>query len=467
VRSLAAILAAFALSTAACSKKVIAPGPPSVYQNWKGSRFSLRVEFERYLLDNGLEVVLNEDHRQPVVTLQLEYGVGRMHDPPNAEGLAHLTEHLMFHGSRHVGAGKFHPSLERAGATSINGLTYPEKTVYFETLPARQLELALWLESDRMAFPFDHVDATSFDIERRVVANEMRERNERPLGDVGSLIAARLFPSGHPFYPRKETPESLAQLSMAGVRQFWRAYYRPNNATLYLGGDFQLDTAKRLIEQYFGPIVPGAVPSRSSIPDVPSIDTSKRLEIEADVPIGRMMMDWITPAFGEPGDADLDAIADMLDQRWMGPALVHDQRIALEFDARQSSSRWSSIFQISFSVRSGVDFEEAIAAVDDSLTKFATGWRQPSMIRSATFPLLLRLAQTQEQPASRISYMASNTFDTGDPNFIERDAARYESITPESIMRTAQKFLALDRRLITIVRPVREAPPGGRLARQP
>jgi zinc protease len=254
---------------------------------------------------------------------------------------------------------------------------------------------------------------------------------------------------------------------MADVQRFWRAYYRPNNATLYLGGDLELDATKRLIEKYFGPIVPGMVPGRPSVPDVPSIDASKRLEIEADVPTGSILMGWITPAFGEPGDADLDAIADMLEQRWTGPDLIHDQRLAMGVDVGQASGRRASIFAIFFSVRSGVDFEEAISVVDGSMTRFATGWRQPSMIRSATFPLLLKLAQTEERAASRISYMASNTFNTGDPNFIERDAARYESITPDSIMRTAQTFLSRDRRLIAIVRPVRGAPPGGRLASQP
>ena len=182
---------------------------------------------------------------------------------------------------------------------------------------------------------------------------------------------------------------------------------------------------------------------------------------------GRLVMSWLTPAFGEQADAELDVIADMLEQRWMTGDLVYKERVALNVDVSQQSYRLGSVFSISFSVPPGVDFDKAIAAVDDSLTNFAVGWRQPSMIRASTFPVLLSLARSLERPGSRVGRMASNAFDTGDPNFIERDVARYESVTPESIMKTAQKFLPLDRRLVTIVRPVRGAPPGGRVARHP
>jgi zinc protease len=466
VRTVVFFLAAFAILTSACSKRLVTSGPPSVYANWKGSRFALRVAYERYTLDNGLEVILNEDHSQPIVTLLVHYDVGEKHDPPGAEGMAHLFEHLMFRRSRHLGENGFFHYLERAGATSISGTTDKEFTVYTEIVPASQLELALWLESDRMAFFIDNVSPETLDIERRIVANESREKHERPNANVGKLIWARLFPPGHPYHGHDDVPDGLARVSVADVQRFGREHYRPNNATLFVGGDIQRGTAKQQIEKYFGPIVPGAVARPPSIPDLDPIKPNARLDIEAGVELGSLVMSWLTPPFGEQGDAELDVIANMLDQRWMAPDLVYEQRVAIDVDVSQHSARLSGVFMISMSLRSGVDFEKAIEAVDESLTRFGSGWRQPSMIRSSTFPFLLSLARSEEHAASRIGKMATNTFITGDPNFIERDVARYESVTPESIMRAAQQHLALDRRLITIVRPVPGAPSGGRLARQ-
>src|SRR5687767_1437844 len=176
-------------------------GPPSVYTNWRGSRIALRTVYERYTLANGLEVVLNPDDRLPIVAVRLMYRVGSKDDPPRLGGFAHLFEHLMFQGSRHVGEDMFFRHLERVGAPYIQGETRVENTVYSETVPSSQLELALWLESDRMAFLLDHVNAGTFATQLRVVENELHQKlDNRPYGRVGSFIDERLFPSGHPYH---------------------------------------------------------------------------------------------------------------------------------------------------------------------------------------------------------------------------------------------------------------------------
>jgi zinc protease len=441
-------------------------GPPSVYTNWQGSRIALKTVYERYTLPNGLEVVLNPDDRLPIVAMRLVYRAGSKDDPLHRDGLAHLFEHLMFQGSRHVGEDMFFRHLERVGAPYIQGETRVEDTVYSETVPSSQLELVLWLESDRMAFLLDHVNADTLETQRRVVENELRQKlDNRPYGKVGSFIDARLFPSGHPYHGRTATDAGLPRISLAEVQSFWQAHYRPNNATLFLSGDIRVPQAKEQIEKYFGPIVPGRIAAPPAIPAVPDPRSGARLDIEAAVPLGLVILTWLTPPFGHEGDAELDVIADILEQGALTWDLIEEHALATEVRASQMSRKLASVFQIVVTARPGASVERVVETVDRAMDGLRRRWQRASFIRSMTFRTLVELAQGHEEPTRRVAQMADDTLLMGDPNYIEKNVARYEAITAESLMQTARQFLGPERRLLTVVTATPDAPMAGRVVR--
>jgi predicted Zn-dependent peptidase len=441
-------------------------GPPSVYTNWQGSRIALRTAYERYSLPNGLEVVLSPDARLPIVAVRLVYRVGSQDDPPHLEGFAHLFEHLMFQGSRHVAEDMFFKHLERVGAPYIQGQTRTESTVYSETVPSSQLALALWLESDRMAFLLDHVNADTFETQRRVVENELREKlDNTPYGRVGTFIEGRLFPPGHPYHGRSVTTDGLRRASLTDVRAFWQAHYRPNNATLFVSGDLRVPEARQQIERYFGPIVPGQLAPLPSVTAAPDPAPGSRLDVEAAVPLGMVIMTWLTPPFGAQEDAELDVIGDILEQGQLTWNLLEAEELATRVRAGQQSQKLTSVFQIAVTTRPGVEAERVVRVVDKALDGIRRRWQEPSFIRSMSFRTLVELALVHEEPTQRVAQMADDAVMTGDPNYIEKNVARYEAITAESLMRTAQKFLSPEKRLLTVVTPVQRAPVAGRVVR--
>ncbi len=252
---------------------------------------SVRVDvpFASYRLANGLQVVLHEDRRTPIVTVNIWYHVGSKDEPAGKNGFAHLFEHVMFQGSRHVPEDTFFRDLQSAGASEVNGTTNFDRTNYFETLPANRLELALWLESDRMAFLLDHVDNMTFTSQRDVVLNERRQNYENtPYGLVPQFLSAALFPAGHPYHLLTiGSPEDLARATLDDVKAFFRTWYVPNNATLVVAGDFDAAKTKALVEQYFGPIPGRPAPPRTSPPPV-SLAGETRLDLEAGVELPRV-----------------------------------------------------------------------------------------------------------------------------------------------------------------------------------
>src|SRR3954452_10836335 len=220
-----------------------------------------QIPFEKYQLANGLTVLLSEDHRAPVVAVDVWYHVGAVNERPGRSGLAHLFEHLMFQGSKHLNGDErtVFAMLERNGATNLNGTTEWDRTNYFETMPADRLELALWLESDRMGFLLDTVDQKKLDTQREVVRNEKRQSIENvPYGRAEERLVQLLYPQPNPYYGYViDSHEDLMAASLADVKQFFRTYYAPDNASLAVVGDFKVGEVKPLVEKYFGPIVRG------------------------------------------------------------------------------------------------------------------------------------------------------------------------------------------------------------------
>ena len=222
------------------------------------TQHSPEIKYERYKLSNGLEILLHEDHKLPIVAVDIWYHVGPLKERVGRTGFAHLFEHMMFEGSKHVGEKAHFKYLEQAGATDINGTTDFDRTNYFETIPANQLELTLWLESDRMGFLLDTLDRAKLTNQRDVVRNERRQGEGTPYGIVDEEVFHQLFPKTHPYYGDViGSHADIEAARLADVREFFKQYYSPNNATIAIAGDFDPSTIKGLLEKYFGPIPHG------------------------------------------------------------------------------------------------------------------------------------------------------------------------------------------------------------------
>jgi predicted Zn-dependent peptidase len=295
------------------------------------------VVVEKTKLGNGLEVILHEDHRTPIVTVNVWYHVGSKDEPQGKNGFAHLFEHVMFQGSKHIPEDAYFRFLERTGATDVNGTTALDRTNYFETVPANRLELALWMESDRMGFLLSHVDQATFESQREVVKNERRQNYENaPYGLVFQYINERLYPASHPYHLLTiGTPKDLDAASLDDVKAFFRTWYLPNNATVVVAGDIDKAKTKALVEKYFGPIPAGTLPARNPVPDA-KLTSEVRLDVAAGVELPRVYLSWLTPKMFAPGDAELDLVARVLSggkTSRLYKRLVYDMQIAQDVSA--------------------------------------------------------------------------------------------------------------------------------------
>src|SRR5262245_43432987 len=258
------------------------------------------IAFERYTMHHGLEVILHEDHRMPEVAVDVWYKVGSKDEATGRTGFAHLFEHVMFQGTKHIPEDKHFEYLQKAGASNVNGSTGSDRTNYYEVVPSNQIELALWLESDRMGFLLERQGfKETLDNQRDVVKNERRQRVEnRPMGLVSKVMLEATYQPQHPYY--HEVIGSMADLSAASVddvKTFFRTFYAPRNATLTIAGDFDRPRVKELVEKYFGPIPPslggvpaGPIPRRPA--PAPRIDHAKRVAMEAKVQLPQVFVSY-------------------------------------------------------------------------------------------------------------------------------------------------------------------------------
>ncbi len=422
--------------------------------------------FEKYKLANGLEVILHEDKRTPIVTVNLWYHVGSKDEPAGKNGFAHLFEHVMFQGSKHVPEDTYFRYLERAGATNINGTTNLDRTNYFETVPANRLELALWLESDRMGFLLDHADQHTFDSQREVVKNERRQNYENaPYGMALQFIRAAIFPEKHPYHLLTiGTPKDLDAASLDDVRAFFRTWYVPNNATLVVAGDFDKDKTKQLVEKYFGPIPSGVLPARAPAPE-PKLASETRIEMVAGVELPRVFVSWPTPASLTQADADLDLLASVLSSgktSRLYKRMVYDDRIAQDVRAYQASSQLASVFEIVATAAPGHTTDELLKAIDDELAKLRAGSIPADELARARTGYVTGFVFGLESGGSRADTLQQYNQGVGDPGFLQKDLARYEQATADQVRDAAKKYLP-DARVVTVVTPQKGAPICGEL----
>ena len=419
----------------------------------------MEIPYTQHTLPNGLDVLVHEDHGCPIVAVNVWYRVGSKDECPGRTGFAHLFEHLMFEGSQHYDRGYFHP-LQEAGAL-LNGSTSSERTNYWEVVPTNALDLALWMESDRMGYLLPALTPEKLENQRDVVLNERRQSYEnRPYGLAGMVNAAALFPSSHPYsWMTIGHVEDLTDATFNDVQKFCELHYRPNQASLALAGDIDTEHALDLAKHYFAGIPAGSKPPELALESSPESRIEQRLLLADRVELPRLYLSWVSPAMFDKGDADLDLLADILStgkSSRLHRALVRDQRIATEVAAIQSSRQLSSVFQLKATAAPGHNLTELDAAISVELERLIQdGEPHKELERSriefeANFVYSLQHVGGFGGKSDQLN--AYNVF-TGDPGFITQDLARYQSVSPDSIQRVAARYFGKERRVALSVVP--------------
>ncbi|HWG32592.1 MAG TPA: pitrilysin family protein [Gemmatimonadaceae bacterium] len=420
-----------------------------------GAQSIPRIPFEKYTLPNGLEVILHQDHTTPMIAVDTWYHVGSGDEKPGHTGFAHLFEHLMFMGSQHVPTGQFDQLLEAAGANN-NGSTTEDRTNYYETMPSNALPLALYLDSDRMGFLLPALDSAKVDLQRDVVKNERRQRVDNvPYGKSDETILAALYPKGHPYsWPVIGSMADLSAATLTDVKNFFRTYYAPNNATLVIAGDFNVDSAKALVKHYFGDIPRGPqIPSRPSpAPVVIPRDTFLVLQDRVQLP--RVYYTWPSVKNFAHDDAALNVLASVLadgKNSRLYKRLVYDMQIAQDVNAYQNGEHLAGYFQIIVTPRKGIAPARIDSLVREELIKLQKDGitaRELARVQNSTRSDFLRSLATDLGKAELLNQY--NYF-VGDPDYVQRDAARYDAVTRADVQRVARMYLGKPKVVLTVV----------------
>ncbi|MFL6446597.1 MAG: M16 family metallopeptidase [Bryobacteraceae bacterium] len=427
-----------------------------------------RLEFEKYTLPNGLQVILHVDRKLPMVHVNSWYHVGSKNERAGRTGFAHLFEHMMFEGSKNANV-KYLSLIEKAGANlsegGVNGTTSEYRTNYFETVPAGSLEYVLWLESDRLATLTDVLTQAKLDNERNIVKNERRQIVEnRPYGRAFTLLSENLFPYGHPYaHSAIGSQEDLTAASVDDVKQFFQTYYTPNNLTLAITGDFEIAEAKRLVAKYYGPIPSGPALDRPKLL-VPALSSEKVIEVNDHVPLQRVYIAWPSPAFFQPDDAELDLasaiLSDGLSSR-LNKALVYDKQLCSNVVSFQQPFEISGMFLAVATARPGASLAAIERGVTEEIAKLATdGPAEQELARAKAKWELQYLSGLERIGGFGGQADVLNQYNTylGDPDKFAADVNRHRLVTINSVKSATGKWLNTSNRLLIRFHPEKMAP---------
>jgi predicted Zn-dependent peptidase len=425
-----------------------------------------KLPFEKYRLANGLEVILSPDPSVPIVSVNVWYHVGSGHETYGRSGFAHLFEHMMFQGSKHVGEDKHFDLLKKVGVTEVNGTTNPDRTNYYETVPSNQIETALWLESDRMGYllqppmgkngqPVKFEDSLKNQID--VVRNERRQNyDNQAYGKTRFAVAAALYPERHPYrYLTIGRHEDLVAASVDDVKNFFKTWYVPANATLAIVGDFDVAATKALVEKWFGKFPASKKPAPVVVP-APTIKATEISVDDAFAKLRRIQFVWHSPANYAEGDAELDFVASALGREGTGrlyKALVYDRPLAQSVQAFQFGSMFSGQFSITVTLRSEASVAEVKKIVAEEVAKIVASpitdkeWRRVIAANEAS-----RITGL-ETTMGRAQLLQAYNHYLGDPDRITWDFDRYRKTTPEKIRAVAAKYLLPDRMVTAVTLP--------------
>lgn len=417
---------------------------------------SLKVPYTRMTLPNGLTVILHEDHSIPRVTVNVWYHVGSGRELPGRTGFAHLFEHIMFEGSGNVPEGKFDEWLEAAGGDN-NGSTNTDRTNYYENVPSNALELALFLESDRLGYLLNAMSPQKVDGQRDVVKNERRQRYEnQPYGMVWIVMGRTLYPPEHPYsWPTIGSMEDLSAASYDDVVRFFKTYYVPNNASIVIAGDIDPSSAKAMVEKWFTEI-PAGNPVPPIDPPAAALFEEKRIMFEDRVQLPRLYMAWLTPPVLTPGDAEMDILANVLaggKNSRLYKRLVYELQIAQDVSAFQSSASLSSSFWIIATARAGHTLAEIESVIHEEIERVKRETPAEREVQRAVNQYeagFLNGLETAGGKADQLNYYFTKT---GNPDYFNEDLARYKALDARDIQAAAQSFLLPHARVVLSVVP--------------
>ena len=404
------------------------------------------ISFEKHTLSNGLDVILHEDHNIPVVAVNVWYHVGSKDEEIGRTGFAHLFEHVMFEGSKHHNSSHFDP-LQKAGA-NLNGSTTPDRTNYWEDVPTNYLDLALWLESDRMGFLLDALDQQRLDIQRDVVKNERRQSYEnRPYGMAHWHLQEALYPMPHPYHWMTiGSQEDLDAADLDDIKNFFKRFYTPSNASLAIAGDIDMGQALEMVNHYFGDLPPGEPAPRKGRHDS-SLRGRIELEMRDSVTLPRTYIAWPTPPEGDIDDAPLEIyqaiMSDGLTSR-LHKSLVYEKQIAQSANMRYHSSEIAGQCILSVTAAEGHELDEVEAAADAEMEMLL---REPptdeeitrvkNRIEASHFRQLARIGGF----GGRADQLNHYSVFSADPDLINTSLDKYMSVTREDVMRVAESIL--------------------------
>jgi zinc protease len=420
----------------------------------------IRVPYTSFYLPNGLHVILHEEHTVPMVSVNIWYHVGSSREKPGRTGFAHLFEHIMFEGSAHVPEGKFDEWLEAAGAKN-NGSTSTDRTNYWMDLPSNALDLALFLESDRMGYLLQSLTPESVEGQRQVVMNERRQNYENePYGLASILIAENLYPPDHPYHwPTIGSMEDLQAATFDDVVEFFQSYYGPQNAGLAIAGDIDLEQTRQAVEKWFGEIPAGpAVPPLA--PPAVYLTAEKRLVMQDKVQLPRLYMTWSTPAAFHPGDAECDILASLLaggKNSRLYKRLVYEQQLAQDVSAYQFSSRLASEFLIVATARQGHSLTELEKIIQEEVDRLRTQEADSREVQRTVNQVEAQFLENLENVggfSGKADLLNRYFYLTGIPDYFNEDLQRYRSLETSDVRAVANRYLRDDGRVVLSVVPL-------------
>jgi zinc protease len=410
------------------------------------------IPIEQFTLPNGLRVVLSEDHTAPLVAVNLWYHVGSANERHGRTGFAHLFEHMLFQGSVDVGANEHFELIQRAGGT-LNGSTWLDRTNYFETVPSNQLELALWLEGNRMGYLLPAMTQQKLDTQRDVVQNERRwSMDNQPYGSWWERLPALCYPMDHPFH--HSLIGSMADLDAASlddIAHFFRTYYTPDNAVLSIAGDFDRDEAQAMVQRHFGPIPAGT--GKPPLPDMqlpPTFGGALREVVPDDVMLSRMFLAFRSPVFGSDeyyAASVAGAILGLRKGSRLYRVLVREQQVAAEVQAfTYDLTKGSDLLVVDVTARPETSVELLERAVHAEIDRMLEGGVLQSEVDRAVTLVETELIVALQSAGDRADRLSMFTTYFGDPGLVNEQARRYRAVTAAQVSAFVRERLVRDNR---------------------
>jgi zinc protease len=405
------------------------------------------IPYQKFVLKNGLTLVVHEDHKAPIVAVNVWYHVGSKNEKPGRTGFAHLFEHLMFNGSENFNKDYFEP-FERIGTTDQNGTTNEDRTNYFENIPSSALDVALWMESDRMGHLLGVIDKARLDEQRGVVQNEKRQGENEPYGKVFSVATPNLYPAGHPYsWEVIGSMEDLNAASLEDVKEWFRSYYGAANAVIVIAGDVDVKTAKEKVEKYFGDIPSGPPVAKHNV-WIAKRTGEHRQQMEDRVPQARIHKFWNVPQWGSADGDYLNLLGQVLSSgksSRLYKRLVYDDQIATDVQAVASLSEIGGVFFIQASARPGESLAKVEKAIDEELVRFRSEGPTPAELQRVKTEYRARFIRGIERIGGfggKSDVLAKNLVHAGSADHYKTTLKRVADATTADLKGVANRWLS-------------------------